>query len=658
MKTHSDIFEVARQLPEHERDAYLAEACENSAQRERVEALLVEAGEADAFFAEAAAPGLTPPPAPPVSEKAGDEIGPYILRQQIGEGGFGTVWMAEQKKPIARMVALKVVKPGMDTQQVLARFGAERQALTMMDHPNIAKVLDAGATEAGRPYFAMELVRGLPITEFCDRQKLDTRARIELFKDVCSAVNHAHQKGIIHRDLKPSNILVSLHGDKPVPKVIDFGIAKAMHGKLTEQTLFTRFEQFMGTPLYMSPEQAELSGLDIDTRSDIYSLGVLLYEILAGQPPFDAGTLLNAGYDEMRRMIREVEPPRPSVRLTGLTLEQGQTLTTAHQTQPEKLGKLLKGELDWVIMKAIEKDRGRRYETAAALATDLERYLSDEPVAAAAPSRAYKFRKFVRRNKGVLAATAAVLLALVVGMAVSAWQMVRAAQAEVDSIMHMIEKEQAREEAEDLGDFLLGVLQNPDPNRDGRTITMLEVLDDAAKRLDTELEGQPARKAELRESLGRTYYFMGFPEKAVLLQEEALQYHLATSGPKSRDTIWVMHNLAFSYWKADRRDESMKMQEELVELRTEVQGAKDIDTIIAIGTLAASYHQERRFDEAIALLEKVVTLAGEELGEKHTYTLRMMESQAIVLEDAGRTEEAEALRREVAELEGEAPESE
>ena len=305
----------------------------------------------------------------------------HVLRQKIGEGGFGTVWMAEQNEPISRMVALKVVKAGMDTKQVLARFEAERQALAMMDHPNIAKVLDAGATEAGRPYFAMDLVKGIPITQFCDEQKFGPRRRLELFLDVCSAVNHAHQKGIIHRDLKPSNVMVTLIADKPVAKVIDFGIAKATQGKLTDKTLFTRFEQFVGTPVYMAPEQAAMSGVDIDTRSDIYSLGVLLYELLAGKPPFDSKTLISAGYDEMRRIIREDEPPRPSTRLTE---------TRSAASADSKLHipySAIPTELDWIVMKAIEKDRARRYDTANELAMDIGRHLANEPVAPLAPAR-------------------------------------------------------------------------------------------------------------------------------------------------------------------------------------------------------------------------------------------------------------------------------
>src|SRR5881394_179254 len=306
-----------------------------------------------------------------VTEKPGDRIGRYKLLQQIGEGGMGVVYMAEQEEPIRRRVALKVIKLGMDTKSVIARFEAERQALALMENPNIAKIFDAGATESGRPFFVMELVNGIPITQYCDEQRLPTKDRLGLFVEVCSAIQHAHQKGVIHRDIKPSNILVTLHGDKPVPKVIDFGVAKASQQRLTDKTVFTQFQQFIGTPAYMSPEQASLSGLDIDTRTDIYSLGVLLYEMLTGKTPFDAQELLAAGLEEMRRTISEQEPARPSTRLS--TMLEGELTTTAkhRQTDAPKLLHLIRGDLDWVVMKALEKDRARRYESASSFASDL-----------------------------------------------------------------------------------------------------------------------------------------------------------------------------------------------------------------------------------------------------------------------------------------------
>src|SRR4051812_21336509 len=319
----------------------------------------------------------------PAIEKPGDRIGRYKILQQIGEGGCGVVYMAEQSEPVRRRVALKVIKLGMDTRSVIARFEAERQALAMMDHPNIAKVLDAGATETGRPFFVMELVRGVKITDYCDETKLSTRERLDLFVQVCAAVQHAHQKGIIHRDLKPSNILVTINDGVPVPKVIDFGIAKATTGQqLTDKTLFTAFEQFIGTPAYMSPEQAVMTSLDIDTRSDIYALGVLLYELLTGRTPFDPKELLQAGFDEMRRTIREKEPERPSTRLSTMLEADLTSVAQRRHSDAPKLIHALRGDLDWIVMKALEKDRTRRFETANAMAVDIQRYLHDEPVTA------------------------------------------------------------------------------------------------------------------------------------------------------------------------------------------------------------------------------------------------------------------------------------
>ncbi|HKW29672.1 MAG TPA: serine/threonine-protein kinase [Verrucomicrobiae bacterium] len=436
------LFDAARQLTSPAaRQTFLDEACAGDATlRARVEALLSAQSDADKFFSEIAPFASTPRPgagdsaAGPGSsgtetraegatpmEGPGTRIDRYKLLQKIGEGGCGVVYMAEQEKPVLRRVAFKIIKLGMDTKNVIARFGAERQALAMMDHPNIARVLDAGATETGRPYFVMELVRGVKITDYCDQNHLDTRQRLDLFVQICHAIQHAHQKGIIHRDIKPSNILVTLHDGVPVPKVIDFGIAKAIEGKLTDQTLFTAYEQIIGTPAYMSPEQAEMSGLDIDTRTDIYSLGVLLYELLTGRTPFDAKMLMQSGLDEMRRTLREKEPQRPSTMLT--TLQHTELTATAVQrhAEPPKLVTLLQGDLDWIVMKCLDKDRRRRYETANGLAMDVQRYLNNEPVIARPPSRLYRFQKLVRRNKILFASGTAVTAALLIGLGMATW---------------------------------------------------------------------------------------------------------------------------------------------------------------------------------------------------------------------------------------------
>jgi hypothetical protein len=362
---------------------------------------------------------------PPVEEEVGKRIGAFKLLQKIGEGGCGSVYMAEQELPVRRRVALKIIKLGMDTKNVIARFEAERQALAMMDHPNIARVLDAGATETGRPFFVMELVRGVKITTYCDEHRLDARQRLELFTHICHAIQHAHQKGIIHRDIKPSNVLVTMHDGVPVPKVIDFGIAKAIEGKLTDQTLFTAYEQFVGTPAYMSPEQAEMSGLDVDTRSDIYSLGVLLYELLTSKTPFDQQELLQSGLDEMRRTLREREPHRPSTKLDGLRGEDLTQTAICRQVEPRRLKLLLRGDLDWIVMKALEKDRQRRYQTANGLAMDIQRYLDNEPVIARPPSRLYRFQKLVHRNQAVFVGVGAVSVTLLAGLGTSSWLFVR-----------------------------------------------------------------------------------------------------------------------------------------------------------------------------------------------------------------------------------------
>jgi len=443
------LFEAARQLTgAAARAAFLDQACRGQPElRASVEALLSAGAEADKFFADATTlsdnwvsrlaaepdanglPGQAAEGNTPIAEGLGTRIGNHKLLQKIGEGGCGVVYMAEQEKPIRRRVALKIIKLGMDTKSVIARFEAERQALAMMDHPNIARVYEAGATDTGRPYFVMELVRGIKITDYADQNHLATSQRLDLFIRICQAIQHAHQKGIIHRDIKPSNILVTLHDGLPVPKVIDFGIAKAIEVRLTDKTLFTGYEQMIGTPAYMSPEQAEMSGLDVDTRSDIYSLGVLLYELLTGRPPFDPQKLVQNGLEEMRRTLREREPQRPSTMVTTLQGEELTAVARQHGAEPPKLISILKGDLDWIVMKALEKDRRRRYETANGLAMDIERYLHNEPVIARPPSRFYRFQKSVRRNKVVFGAGAAVLLALLAGTGTSTWLFLREREA-------------------------------------------------------------------------------------------------------------------------------------------------------------------------------------------------------------------------------------
>jgi serine/threonine protein kinase len=420
------IFHAALAIADAKRrHEYVQEACAGSESlRGQIEAMLVAVDAPDRLLDRPALCGAGAMNGPIPVEGPGTLIGSYKLLEQIGEGGMGLVFMAEQTQPVRRKVALKVLKPGMDTRQVVARFEAERQALAIMDHPNIAKIHDGGVTPSGRPYFVMELVRGVPITEFCDQRRLTTRQRLELFVTVCQAVQHAHQKGIIHRDLKPSNILVTLHDTLAVPKVIDFGIAKATTQPLTDRSLFTHFSQMIGTPLYMSPEQAEMNGLDVDTRSDVYSLGVLLYELLTGTTPFESERLKQVGFDEMRRVIREEEPPRPSQRVSTFDAAARSTLSERRSTDPRNFASTLRGELDWIVIKALDKDRNRRYESASALAADVQRYLNNDAVEACPPSAAYRVRKFARRNRRALATLAIVFVTLIAATSISVWQAV------------------------------------------------------------------------------------------------------------------------------------------------------------------------------------------------------------------------------------------
>jgi serine/threonine protein kinase/TPR repeat protein len=421
----SEAIEIASP---QDRAVYLDRACQDRPElRRQVEKLVQDHFRAKNFLESPAAQFTLTAAHPPIAEGPGSIIGPYKLLDQIGEGGMGVVFMAEQTRPVQRTVALKIIKPGMDTRQVIARFEAERQALAMMDHPNIARVLDVGATDSGRPYFVMDLVKGVPISAYCDQQHLPVRERLELVSAVCHAVQHAHQKGIIHRDLKPSNVLVAEYDGKPVPKIIDFGVAKATASKLTEKTMFTELGQLVGTVEYMSPEQARFNQLDVDTRSDIYSLGALVYELLTGSTPFGRKRLHAAAFDEMLRMIREEEPPKPSTRLSSCGALP--SIAANRGLEPLKLNRLVQGELDWIVMKCLEKDRNRRYETASSLAADIEHYLLDEPVQACPPTATYRLHKFARRNKVALVTAAIVAASLILATAVSAWQVVLATQA-------------------------------------------------------------------------------------------------------------------------------------------------------------------------------------------------------------------------------------
>jgi serine/threonine protein kinase/Flp pilus assembly protein TadD len=490
------IFFAALERTPDRWPTFLSESCGDNAElRARVEQLL-HAHQAMGSIHGGGADALAATVDEPIRERPGTVIGPYKLMEQIGEGGMGLVFVAEQQQPVRRKVALKVIKPGMDSKQVVARFEAERQALALMDHPNIARVIDGGETAGGRPYFVMELVKGVPITEYCDQNQVPIRERLELFGHVCAAVQHAHQKGIIHRDLKPSNVLVTSQDGTPVVKVIDFGVAKAIGQQLTDKTIYTQFSQLVGTPLYMSPEQAGQSGLDVDTRSDIYSLGVLLYEILTGTTPFDKERLREVGYDEMRRIICEEEPPKPSTRISTLG-QAAKTVSTQRKSDPKQLRRLFRGEPDWIVMKCLEKDRNRRYETASALAADVQHYLHDEPVLACPPSAWYRFRKFARRKKTALAMVACVLLAFA-GIAGGIGWAVRDKGAREEGL----ERDRlAREEALDQGVETM-LRETASLMDQGKWPEALAVMERAEKLLEVGGRAErPARLVELRKDL-------------------------------------------------------------------------------------------------------------------------------------------------------------
>jgi serine/threonine protein kinase/tetratricopeptide (TPR) repeat protein len=566
---------------------------------------------------------------------SGATIGPYQLVRQLGEGGMGVVYHAQQFQPIRRDVALKVIKPGMDSKHVIARFESERQALAMMDHPNIARVFDAGTTATSLPYFVMELVNGLPITHYCDSERLTVRERIELFIPLCQAIQHAHQKGVIHRDIKPSNILVAEQEGKPVAKVIDFGLAKALGHQLSDATLMTDVGTVVGTLEYMSPEQAELTRQDIDTRSDVYSLGAVLYELLTGTTPLEREHSGKDGYLETLRRIREDEPPRPSMRLRGLA--QSTDIAARRRSDPERLPKLLRGELDWIVTKALEKDRKRRYETVNGLVRDLERYLLGDPVEAGQPSTTYRLRKLIGRHRLGLAVGAAFAVLLVTGAVIGTWMAVRASRAEAEAraVNDFLQTDLL---AQASADMQARPGTKPDPDIKVRT-----ALDRAAGRIEGKFGNQPMLEASIRQTIGHTYLDLGLYPEAQRQVERALELRRRVWGERNRDTLTSMNTLASIYLRQGNYSQAMPLAMEVLQLRRRVLGAEHPDTLLSLKNLAAVYGYQGKYAQEESLETEALATLRRVRGEDHPDTVDTMMNLAGTYHEEGKYAQAEPL---------------
>jgi serine/threonine protein kinase len=642
-----------------ERAAYLEQICGHDlSTRRRVERLLEAHSQAGGFLASPPAVGSGTIDLP--VESVGTVIGPYKLLQPIGEGGMGAVWMAEQTWPVQRKVALKIIKAGMDSRQVLARFEAERQALAVMDHPNIAKVLDAGATATGRPFFVMELVKGQQITQYCDEHRLSPHQRLELFVSVCQAIQHAHQKGIIHRDIKPSNVLLAPYDGKPVVKVIDFGVAKATRQRLTEKTLFTELGAVIGTIEYMSPEQAELNNQDIDTRSDIYALGVLLYELLTGTTPLTRQQLKQAAFSEMLRLIREQEPPKPSTRLSD-SKDSLPSVSAQRHIEPAKLTKLVRGDLDWIVMKALDKDRSRRYESAGTFAADVERYLKDEPVSAGPPGAGYRLRKFLRRNRGPVLAASLVISALVVGMIGTSIGLIQAQHAQRAEAERAEGERLAKETAqkrltqiEKANDILGSIFKDLNPRaaeKDGKPLLVVlgERLDLATAQLEGEIIGDHLAVARMQLTLGESQAGLGRFEKAVPLLSKARATFTAQLGPDDPETPRSMCSLAAAYIGVGKLDLSLTLSEETLERRTANLPSDHLDRLRSMHMLASSYRAVGKLDRALSLYEETLKRMKATLPTDHPDTFTCMDDLAWCYQDAGKLDRAVPLYEEALE---------
>ena len=578
----------------------------------------------------------------PTAASSTRAIGPYRLLQRVGEGGMGEVWLAEQTHPVRRQVALKVIKAGMDTAQVVTRFEAERQALALMDHPAIATVFDGGTTPEGRPYFAMEYVKGEPVTTYCDRQRLGMADRLALFILVCEGVQHAHQKGVIHRDLKPSNVLVALQDGQPVPKIIDFGIAKATTQHLTERTLFTELGVFVGTPEYMSPEQAESTGVDIDTRSDVYALGVLLYELLTGALPFDRASLREKAIEEIRRTIRDTDPPKPSTRITQL----GAASTDAarnRQTEPRRLAGDLRGDLDWITMRCLEKDRTRRYGSASELADDIRRHLASQPVIASPPGAAYRVGKFVRRHRfGVAVAASAVVLLVAFAAAMGI---------QARRIAHERDRAQvAARKAEQISDFVVGMLGSADPRVTGRDVTVASVLDAASSRVESELGGQPEVKAAVLTTLGTTYEGLGLYAPAETCLRAALDATIAAYGREHADVARAIDRLAEVAEDDGRLGEAERQRRDALAMMGRLGQAGGADAAYVRANLARVLQGLGKSAEAEALYRETLGLQRRLYGDRSAEVAATLNNLGVLLGQRDDWAGAEPLHREALDI--------